>query len=511
LQWGCSEPEEVPAVPEPGGTLRIALLKPFDFLTPVRAVEPLTLQFMEHITPPLGRVDERGSIEWVMAKRPAESRTGLHFRLRTASWEDGVRVTAQDFVRTTQMMLHPGAPGFERSRFGLVKDVVAVNDSTLFFHLLEFLPQRHLDALIMPLPAHVVGEDADPRRLLEWPITRKPLSCGPFRVAESTPYRLTLERSVASGFTPPHLERVEVRTTNADSALAGLRAGEVDVIEDLPFHRVPEAAAVRDARLVALVGASYLFVGWNLRDARFTDPVVRQAAALAVDTRRIIHDLVHGQGDPSRGPVVPVMGIPDTTALLPYDRDAARRQLDRAGWRDQDGDGVRERRGSRLAFHLLVPDDAPLRLRLAAEVAADLREVGIRVEVRPLSIQTLVARLEQGGFEAFVGRWYPGARHLEAVWHSEATHRFNFGGFSNSGVDSLLQSLRYEEPGFRRQELLTQLQTRIYFLQPYLFLIQDPRFVVFADRVEGARPSVVSTFWNLPEWWIPRARQRTPQ
>jgi peptide/nickel transport system substrate-binding protein len=512
LEAACREPPApAPAEPEPGGTLRIAVREPFDFFTPVRAVRPVTEQLLVHVTPPLGRVTDQGDVQWLMARRPSPLQPGLLFRLRPARWEDGVPVTAADFVLTYKTMLHPGAPGHERGRFGLVRDVVALDDSTLYFDLLEFSRLRWQEALLMPLPRHRLGDAPDPRRLQEWPLSRQPLSCGPFRVVEASTFRLVLEPHPGSGFAPPLLARVEIDVMEPAAAVEAFRRGAIDVVDDLPLEAVEDVRLPRGARLKAFVGASYTYVGWNLRDARFGDTSVRRAAAMAVDIGKLIADLTLGQGDPSRGPLVPVLGIPDTTAAIGRDLEAAKRLLDAAGWKDADGDGVRERRGVALRFHLLAPEDDALRQRTAAAVARELRPLGIDAEVRVLVLEELYGRLAAGRFEAYVGRWFPAlGQALEAVWHSDATDRHNYGRFADAGVDSILARLRLEQPGPTLAEWLDRLQHRVYAAQPYLFLFQDPRYCLFGPRVHGERPTVLSSFWNLPAWWIPREQQDRP-
>jgi peptide/nickel transport system substrate-binding protein len=499
---------EVPSEPEQGGTVRIAIFQPFDFLTPVRHVRWPTDLFLEHITPPLGRLTEVGDIQWLMAHRLVELGPGMQFPLRRARWEDGVPVTADDFVLTYEVMLHPGAPGQGRSRFSLVQDVVAVNDTLLLFQLVNFLSQRRVNALLMPLPRHVLGDKPNPRRLNEWPISKRPISCGPFRVEASSTRELDLVANDSAAFPVPFLDRVEVRQVEAAVAVRGFRDAEFDVLDDIPVEHVEDVNSTRGARVFALVGASYVYMAWNLRDARFGDPAVRRAVARAVDLQRIIRDHTLGQGDPARGPLVPVLGITDTLTIIRHDRRAARRLLERAGWHDRDGDGVRERRGIKLAFHVLTAERSPRHALVAHDIAEDLNDVGMRAVVRSVDAVQLAERLGNGDFEAFIGRWFPRlGLDLESVWHSESTYLYNYGQFADARADSILVRLRYAEPGPERSALLHQFQQHVYAQQPYLFLYQDPRFAAFSRRVQGARPSVVSTFWNLPEWWIPIALQ----
>jgi peptide/nickel transport system substrate-binding protein len=218
--------------------------------------------------------------------------------------------------------------------------------------------------------------------------------------------------------------------------------------------------------------------------------------------------LTLGQGDPARGPLVPVLGVEDTLRTLTHDPRSARRRLQAAGWRDQDGDGVLDKGGATLDFHLIVNADDPMRRQAAEGIAHDLRHVGIRVLVRPLPEEEFAARLESGQFETFMGRWFPElGPGLERVWGSELAN-FNYGGFADGRVDTLLHQLRYELQDSRRLELLAALQARVYALQPYLFLFQEPHFAAFAARVRGVKPAVVSTFWNLPEWWVAVAGPR---
>lgn len=509
VSGACQQRTEMPEpVPEPGGTLRIAIFEPVDFLTPARSIRPLTRQIMVHITPPLGRVNEQGYADLLLARRMLDTGEAYLFRLRPVRWEDGRPVTAKDLVMTQRMVLGNRQPDPERNRFDLMRDLVARDDSTLLIESSVALSTRLENAMIMPLPAHVLGDSADPAQLSNWPVTRVPLSCGPFRVVESSTFQLRLARNDSSGFPPPYLDALELRTLGVDEAVRDFADGHIDVVDDLPVGRVPEVQRVEGAHVVALVGRSYLFMGWNLHDARFGDAAVRRAAAHAMDVAALIDALTLKQGDPARGPLVPASGYVDTTSVLPHDVALAKAILEQAGWRDEDGDGVRERRGARLSFFILVPEDNALRVETAQMLSKQLMAVGIEARMRAMPSLDFLARIEARDFEAYMGHWFPDLHgDLSPVWHSEST-RFNFGGYANPRVDSLLVMLRYEEADTWRRQTETELQRRVYADQPVLFLFQVPRFVAFSRRVRGHQPNVLSTFWNLPEWWIPRDEQR---
>ena len=512
LAAGCSRERalpERPGPPQPGGTLRVAVFEPLDNPSPLIPMNPITAHFLAHVTPPLGRLDDQGTVRPLLARRWVDTGNSLDFVLRPLKWEDGAPVTARDIVLTTHLLHDRRAWTWAHARLELVRAVTARDDSTVCFSYLAPIPRRVLDALVMPLPAH--AQPADSNQTWKWAVGRQPLACGPFRLERATPRELVLRRNQRSGFTLPHVESVEVRVREPEEAVRMYRADSLDVLEDLPTPLVREVRAVPGTRIEAMVGRSYLFMAWNLRDGRFAEAAVRRAAAMAVDVPGLIHELTLGQGDPARGPLVPALGFADTTALLPHDPRAARQLLDGAGWRGGEGGGGREKRGARLAFHILVRSDSPLQVAVAQGVARDLERIGLAAEVRVLALEDMMARLQGAAFEAFVGEWYPDlGLDLAPIWHSRSTDLRNYGGFSDPGVDSLLTRLHHDMDEETRAQVLGELQRRIYAGQPYVFLFQKPRFVVLSARVRGADPEVLDTFWNLPQWWIAPARQAAP-
>lgn len=505
----CGRKASAPATPEPGGTLRIAVFEALEPLSPVLANQATTTQFLEHVTPPLGSLDERGTVRLRLARDYVDLGGQVDFILRRLRWDDGVPVTASDLVWTATLLGDYRIRSPDRARVEMLRNAVALDDTTLRLEYRTLYSRRVRDALLMPMPVHADVPGADRRDLGSWPLIRQPLSCGPFRVRAASGRGLVLERNTVSGFEPaPFLDAVEVRVLDIDAAIDSFGAGSLDVLDNVPAHRLNDARKRRGARTVALVGRSYVFMGWNLRDARFGDIAVRRAAAHAVDMPALIRDLTFGQGEPARGPLVPALDYTDTTQVFAHDLPRARSLLDTAGWRDTDGDGVRERRGALLSFHILVPEEDPWRVEVAQRVARDLARIGMRAAVRALPLQGLLTRLGSASFEAYVGEWYPDVGlDLDDVWRSDVPDRLNFGGYANLGVDSLLTRMRHERSAEERADVLYRFQIRVYADQPYLFLFLKPRFLVLSERVRGAEPTVLSSFDNLPEWWIPRSRR----
>ena len=78
----------------------------------------------------------------------------------------------------------------------------------------------------------------------------------------------------------------------------------------------------------------------------------------------------------------------------------ARALLDSAGWHDQDGDGVREKeRGQPFRFTALAPA-APRFGQLPVYIQAQLRQVGVHMDIQTMDLGVIWERLSAGEFEA---------------------------------------------------------------------------------------------------------------
>jgi peptide/nickel transport system substrate-binding protein len=146
---------------------------------------------------------------------------------------------------------------------------------------------------------------------------------------------------------------------------------------------------------------------WNHRDPLFSDPVVRRALTLAIDRRELRQVL----NLPADIPVVDVIFTGrqwrrgEVPVGLPYDSARAAAMLDGVGWRDTDGDGIRERNGAEFRFTALAPEAGQLD-KAALYVQENLRQMGIRMEIQPAdpSSQLVRERLRSGRYQALFAR-----------------------------------------------------------------------------------------------------------
>ena len=369
-----------------------------------------------------------------------------------ARWHDGRPVRAAD-VRFSFGVYSSDSLTTEHQALLANIDSVSVRDTlTAIFWFKRRTPQQFYDAThhMYVLPAHRL--DTIPlSRLADAAFGRTPIGSGPFRFARWTPgQRIELEANTTYAQGRPVLDRVIwTITPDPGAATVALFAGEADFFEMIRPEHLPQVARTPTLRLVDNRSLQYGFLGFNVQDPKrpgqthpvLGDVAVRRALSMAVDRATLVRNVFDSLGLVGLGPA-PRALIPDTTAFtqIPHDPAAARALLDSAGWRDANGDGVRERGGIPLAFEILVPNSSQTRQRYAVLLQALYRAIGVKATPRVLDVNALITRIDAHDFDAYTGSWQtsPGLVGLRQTWSSTGTG--NAGRYASAAFDAAVDS-----------------------------------------------------------------------
>ena len=100
------------------------------------------------------------------------------------------------------------------------------------------------------------------------------------------------------------------------------------------------------------------------------------------------------------GPFTRALATADPTIpQIPHDPAQARKILDSLGWRDRNGDGVRERNGRPLRFTIATPSTSQNRYRMAILVQDMLDDLGVRVDVQQMDINPFMSHAMSRTFD----------------------------------------------------------------------------------------------------------------
>jgi len=446
---------------------------------------------------------------WEMS--PDSLEITFHIR-RDVFWHDGQQTDAHDVaftwdVVTDPLTAFPNAAFWDHWVHG-PEGVEVVDDFTVRLHLTrihaDFLDPWRQTAI---LPEHLLG-DVPRDSLRQHPFgTQCPVGNGPFVFNEHR----TNERWVfdanpafpASLGGRPFVDRYIYRIVpDQTTLLTELLTENVDVyISVIPDH----AQSVLDdpaLELKRFMQRQYIFVGWNSRRPQLADARVRRALTMGTDRESIVRSVVRGYGTVAHTGVPPFHWAFDPNAVepLPYDPEAARALLDEAGWRDRDGDGVRESAdGTRLSF-VIKYNTNQTRQQVAEIMQSQLAQIGVEAQPQVVEYTTLMSQIQTPSlrdFDAIVLGWSADFKLDDTdLFHSERIDRpYAFSGTRNPEMDRLLEAISNTADREQAKELWTEYQAVLVAEQPYTF-------VYFPDRLDGVNRRVRNVVMDTRGDWV---------
>lgn len=392
----------------------------------------------------LNTVGDSGFVPRLAQSWRFEDSVTLVFSLHPgARWHDGAPVTARDvafsFAAYRDTLVNaPARPNLE-----LIDSVVARDPHTAAFYFRLPYSTQFFDAThhMRILPAHLL-DTVPGDRWRTHPFSRQPVGNGPFRLAAwraGEAIELVADSSFFLGV--PGLARMIWRVSpDHNATITQLLAGDADVVEVVVgpenVARVEGAAGIR---VVPYPASVYMYLGFNLERPSFAERELRRAIALGIDREALVRAVLDGRGVVPPGPVTPMVWVAEgAPSQLPFDSARARVLLDSLGWRDADGDGVRDRDGRRLAFDVIYPSSSAIRERAGVIVQEQLRQLGADVRLSPMELNAMLDRARGRRFDAMLGGWQinlvpSGMREL---WTGAGIGGANYGAYANPAFDA---------------------------------------------------------------------------
>ena len=414
------------------------------------------------------------------------------------TWHDGVPLTAEDvrFAYEYFFDTEQGLYSHHVNDLPFVESFELVDDETVSFTCREPCPTFPVDpgAHIPIIPKHIWEDITEPQTFTE----ELPVGSGPYRLVEHVPdQRYVLEANEDYFGGAPLVDRIEMPIIPDSSAMfLALRGGEVDAVSRVV---PPESIAELERsglEVVRMPDYGSVQINFNNQRPPLTEPELRKAMNLAVDTEQITSTLLFDRGQPGVESVLdPDSPFADTSLQHVYDPDEDGTRLDAAGFTDRDGDGVRESPdGTPLDFEILVSSVEAREVRAAELVGDQLGDVGIRITVTPLDPVTLNSRrsppnaddvrvpeaTETGDYDMYVTSYAGGHFHFDPdgllyLFHCPGETGFGayIAGYCNPRFDELVEEAavqRFEE----RKDLLAEAQ-QVLFEDPPVISLYFPQ------------------------------------
>jgi peptide/nickel transport system substrate-binding protein len=349
------------------------------------------------------------------------------------------------------------------------------------------------------------------------PANRAPIGTGPYKFEKWDGGReIILTRNENYWGKKPYLDKIVYRIiTDYTAALTALKAGEIDLqprLLPIQFKEQTGGPAFDEqfSKVTYFIPSLYE-IFWNNERPFFKDKRVRQAMTMLVDRQKIVDSIRLGLGQVAASPIAPQARDfnPDIKAL-PYDPKRAAELLDEAGWKDHDGDGIRDKDGVKFKFDFLGSSGSAVFKQLSPVLTEEFRKAGIQMTERVVELALMTETLKQHRFDASVlGFTFDLVNDPYHIWHSSsAAGGTNFENFKNPESDQMLELARLEFDDEKRKQIYWHWQELIHEEQPVTFLYYQMEPAAFSKRFQNAQWLPLRPGYDLTAWWVPTAMQK---
>ena len=398
------------ASPAAGATLRIGWTADPDNLSPFIGVETAAFEVLNLTYDRLfgfgldGKPFPQLAAELPTRENGGISADGLTWTVKIRPgvvWQDGEPLTAEDVAFSYNLIIENGLTTYLQAVKD-IKHVEAVDDTTVRFTMSA--PKADmLYVIVYVIPQHVWGKVKP--ATLERRYDDKPpiIGSGPFQVTYYKRGDYTeLVRNPrywgadVPGWGAPHVERIIFEAyTNPDTMTQDLRAGTLDAAQGVPSAQFKGLQSAAGLKAIAYNFINWDYVDYNCYESATSggnpvlrDPAFRVALDHAIDRERIV-ELVYGgratagytmiNSDTWRDP--DFHWEPPAGVKRGFDPEKAKQLLDAAGYRDADGDGVREdKQGKPISLRLWALADSTSTQGEGKLLAGWFEDIGLKIK-----------------------------------------------------------------------------------------------------------------------------------
>ncbi len=443
----------------------------------------------------------------------AESWTGSDdglsytYKLRDGlTWSDGQPLTADDIAYT----INTSRDDEWTNHFSTTQNLTATVVDPQTVTITSSVPDPKLPTMdVYIVPKHIYEKlDADALATYDG---LDGVGSGPYTLTEhKVDQSWTMKANPSywgwNGKTPPIDQLVFRIFTNGDAMASALEQGEIDAAHNLTASAFQGLEGKSGIVTVQGLQGGFDELAMNGMAGGLGDgnPAllnldVRHAIARSIDREAIFDKVALNLGKVgSTLSVSPDLtwqpDIPEADQLT-YDPDEANKLLDAAGYKDTDGDGIREDPdGNDLVLRYGQRSDSALEPAIGELVTAYLKAVGIGTTVSVYDDTQLGSQIYDGTYDLFVWGWTPFVDpdpQLSYFTCAELTTDPESPGNNDANwcdpkYDELYEAQKVELDPAKRKEIVREMIAFFYTNSTYVVLLQDPDLQAYrTDRFSG--------------------------
>ena len=399
------------------------------------------------------------------------------------TWNDGTPVTSADFLEYYKIVAHKdytgvrfddemrNVVGIDEYHDGKAKDISGfktLSDKKFEIHFKAFSPAILWGGGIPfePVPSHKL-KDIPVKEQEAHDITRKnPLSPGPYYIKEIVPgQQVIFEANPYYYKGQPKVKTVVWKIVPSAQIVAALQAGEYDLTVGLNADLYSKVKSLSNIKVGVQDDLSYSYIGFKLGkwdkakgeaipdpNAKMADVKLRQAMAYAIDNDLVGTKFYEGLRRNATQLMIPAFKEFYDNSLKGYtlDVEKAKQLLDEAGYKDVNGDGLREdKNGQPFKIKFASMSAGATAEPIANYYIQQWRSIGLDVELatgRLIEFNSFYEKIQNDDpeIDVYQGAWGTGSNpNPTSLYGRKAS--FNFPRFATPELDAILNKINSVE------------------------------------------------------------------
>ena len=289
----------------------------------------------------------------------------------------------------------------------------------------------------------------------------------------------------------PNTRALALQSGEVDMAV-NIAAGDMALFNDTAKYHIDRIASLRT--VLARINEKGIL----------GDPKVRAAFISMTDRKSYNEVILKGTFIPGKAPVPPSLdyGFDQLVDPNAYNVDRANQLLDEAGWKDTNGDGIRDKDGKPLSVDFIVYNSRAELPIYAEAVQADAKKVGIDVKIKTVDYNLLDKIGINGEYDLLISNTTTAntgdpESYLRQYWYTNTNgdNPQNGSGYSNPEYDAKYNALAVEFDPAKRRQLMIDMQQILLNDAAALFLGYPETNIISSTKITGAIMHPADYYW----------------
>ena len=395
-------------------------------------------------------------------------------------WSDGQPFTIDDYIFAIEAIGNKdytgsryndryqnivGMKDFHEGKSDKISGVEKVDDYTVKIHFEKMLPSMQLAGGAIPaytMPKHIF-KDIPVKDWEQSDYVRgtKVVGLGPFTIESIVPGEsVTLKANENFYKGRPKVDKMVMQVVSPDSIVSEMKAGNYD-IASMPSAQYEAFKDLTNVTFLSSFAPSYEYISFKLGTfdksqgknvtnpkAKMSDPALRQAIGYALDIDSAGENLYHGLNYGTNSIILPFFKdvYNKEQEGFTYNPEKAKQLLDEAGYKDVDGDGIRENKdGSKLTINFAARTRDAANESLIQQYLIWWKEIGLDVQLytgRTIESNNFYVKIQADDpeIDMFAGGWGTGYDPNPSNLFGE-TAKFNFARYVNEKGTEIMKKI----------------------------------------------------------------------